>query len=75
MLLLTTAEKDCEISIRQRLQQQLDASNALPGRRYGLSFSVGVVTAEPDRWLTLEDLVAEADALMYRQKQRKKSLA
>jgi diguanylate cyclase (GGDEF)-like protein len=75
VLLLTTAEKDCEISIRQRLQQQLDASNALPGRRYGLSFSVGVVKAEPDRWLALEDLVAEADALMYRQKQGKKCLA
>jgi GGDEF domain-containing protein len=53
-------------------QQQLDAANALPGRRYRLSFSVGVVTADPGKWLTLEDLVAEADAMMYRQKHRKK---
>jgi len=75
VLLLTTAEKDWENSIRHRLQQQLDASNAQPGRRYRLSFSVGVVTAEPDRWVTLEDLVAEADAMMYRQKQRKKGIA
>jgi diguanylate cyclase (GGDEF)-like protein len=75
VLLLTTAEKDWENSIRHRLQQQLDASNAQPGRRYRLSFSVGVVTADPGRWLTLEDLVAEADAMMYRQKQRKKSSA
>jgi hypothetical protein len=75
VLLLTIAEKDWENSILHRLQQQLDASNAQPGRRYGLSFSVGVVTAEPERWLTLEDLVAEADAVMYRQKQRKKSPA
>ena len=75
VLLLTTAEKDWENSIRRRLQQQLDACNSQPGRRYGLSFSVGVVTAEPARWITLEDLVAEADAMMYRQKQRKKSLA
>jgi diguanylate cyclase (GGDEF)-like protein len=75
VLLLTTAENDWENSIRHRLQQQLDASNAQPGRRYRLSFSVGVVTAEPDRWLALEDLVAEADAMMYRQKQTKKGLA
>jgi two-component system cell cycle response regulator len=72
VLLLTTAEKDWEDSIRHRLQQQLDLSNAQPGRRYRLSFSVGMVTAEPDRWFTLEGLVAEADAMMYRQKQKKK---
>jgi two-component system cell cycle response regulator len=75
VLLLTTAEKDWENSIRDRLQRQLDASNAQPGRRYRLSFSVGVVTAEPARWSTLEDLVAEADAMMYRQKQSKKGIA
>jgi GGDEF domain-containing protein len=63
---------DWENSIRHRLQQQVDATNAQPGRRYRLSFSVGVVTADTGRWLTLEDLVAEADAMMYRQKQRKK---
>jgi two-component system cell cycle response regulator len=72
VLLLTTAENDWEDCIRRRLQQQVDASNAQPGRRYRLSFSVGVVRAEPDRWLALEDLVAEADAMMYRQKQKKK---
>ena len=75
VLLLTTAEKDWEHSIRQRLQQQIDASNAQPGRRYRLSFSVGIVTAESDRWFTLEDLLSEADAMMYRQKQGKKGLA
>jgi diguanylate cyclase (GGDEF)-like protein len=74
VLLLTTAEKDSQEVIRHRLQEQLDACNALPGRRYRLSFSVGVVTAGVDRWLTLEDLVAEADAMMYRQKQQKKGL-
>jgi diguanylate cyclase (GGDEF)-like protein len=72
VLLLTTAENDWEDCIRRRLQSQVDASNAQPGRRYRLSFSVGVVRAEPDRWLALEQLVAEADAMMYRQKQKKK---
>jgi diguanylate cyclase (GGDEF)-like protein len=75
VLLLTTAEKDSADTIRHRLQEQLDACNAQPGRRYRLSFSVGVVTADVDRWLTLEELMAEADALMYRQKQKKKGFA
>ena len=72
VLLLTTSAKDSEEAIRQRLQRQLDVCNAQPGRRYKLSFSVGIVTAGVDRWLTLEALLAEADALMYRQKQNKK---
>ena len=75
VLLVTTAEDNSADTIRQRLQEQLDACNAQPGRRYRLSFSTGVVTAGVDRRLTLEDLVAEADALMYRQKQKKKGLA
>jgi two-component system cell cycle response regulator len=75
VLLLTTAEKGSEEGIRRRLQEQLDACNSQPGRRYSLSFSVGVVTAGFDRWPTLEDLLAEADALMYRQKQKQKGLA
>jgi diguanylate cyclase (GGDEF)-like protein len=73
VLLLTTAEKGSEEGIRRRLQEQLDACNSQPGRRYNLSFSVGVVTAGSDRWPALEDLLAEADALMYRQKQKQKA--
>jgi diguanylate cyclase (GGDEF)-like protein len=75
VLLITTTEKNAADSIRRRLQEQLDACNAQPGRRYRLSFSTGVVTAGADRSVTLEELMAEADALMYRQKQQKKGLA
>jgi len=75
VLLITTTEKNAADSIRRRLQEQLDACNAQPGRRYRLSFSTGVVTAGVDRSVSLEELMAEADALMYRQKQQKKGLA
>jgi diguanylate cyclase (GGDEF)-like protein len=75
VLLITATEKNAADSIRRRLQEQLDACNAQPGRRYRLSFSTGVVTAGVDRNLTLEQLMAEADAMMYRQKQEKKGLA
>jgi two-component system, cell cycle response regulator len=67
-------ESTTENTIRQRLREQLDACNARAGRRYRLSFSVGVVMGGGDKCLTLEELLAEADGLMYRQKAKKKAL-
>ena len=61
--------------IRQRLREQLDACNARAGRRYRLSFSVGVVAGGGDKRVTLEELLTEADGLMYRQKAKKKATA
>ena len=72
VLLLTTVTDDIETVIRRRLQQQLDALNAQPNRRYTLCFSVGVVTTTVTDSITLDTLLAEADALMYQQKQDKK---
>ena len=71
VLLLTSTTEN---TIRQRLREQLDACNAQAGRRYRLSFSVGVVTGGGDKCLTLDELLAEADGLMYRQKARKHGL-
>jgi diguanylate cyclase (GGDEF)-like protein len=66
-------EATTENAIRQRLSQQLDVYNARAGRRYRLSFSVGVATGGGDKCFTLEELLAEADGLMYRQKAQKKA--
>ena len=71
IVLLLTATT--ESTIRQRLHEQLEAWNSRVGRRYRLSFSVGVVTGGGGRRLTIEELLAEADGLMYRQKQEKKA--
>ncbi len=70
VLLLTSTTDN---TIRQRLREQLDACNAQAGRRYQLSFSVGVVTGGGDKRRTLEELLAEADGLMYRQKAKKRA--
>jgi two-component system cell cycle response regulator len=75
VLLLTTAARDTEVAIRKRLQEKLEACNSQAGRRYRLSLSIGIVTVGFERWLTLEGILAEADALMYRQKQEKKECA
>jgi two-component system cell cycle response regulator len=74
VLLLTTTARDAEAGFRKRLQDQLAALNAQAGRQYRLSFSVGFVTVGFDGWLSLEDVLAEADASMYREKQQRKGL-
>jgi two-component system, cell cycle response regulator len=75
VLLLTMATEDSEEVIRRRLQEQLEAYNAKPDRRYTLSFSVGVAVGGVDRRPSLEDLLTEADVLMYRDKQARKARA
>src|SRR2546425_1089141 len=46
--------------------------NADPGRRYDLSFSVGIVSSDATQHSDIEHLLSQADALMYRQKPSKK---
>ena len=50
----------------------LEAINAQAQRPYRLALSVGFVTVGFDRWPTLEEMLAEADASMYKEKQQKK---
>lgn len=73
VLLLTAVAANTDEIILRRLQEQLDACNAQPRRRYALSFSVGLVASTMEHPLTLEECLAQADALMYKQKQDKKN--
>lgn len=54
-----------------RLHASLDFANRLPGRVYPLSMSVGVATFDPDRPISADDLIAEADRRMYEHKRSK----
>jgi len=58
-------------AVIHRIQQKLASLNANPGRHYNLSFSIGIVTADVTQPTDLELLLSQADALMYREKQRK----
>jgi diguanylate cyclase (GGDEF)-like protein/PAS domain S-box-containing protein len=60
--------------ILDRIQHHLDACNAMPGRRYHLSFSIGIVSSPATEDSSVETLLGRADALMYQQK-RAKTLA
>lgn len=58
-----------------RLQQSVQQRNARPERQFQLSISVGVAPYDVRRHSTLETLMAEADALMYAEKRRKRLAA
>lgn len=60
-----------EASIRvffTRLRENLETHNAGEGRRYKLALSVGLALYDPKRPCSVEELIAQADRLMYEQK-------
>ncbi len=70
-LIQDTSEVGMEI-IKQRLLAQIEEFNRKEARPYQLSVSFGILAVSPDNPKPLEKLVAEADQLMYRQKQIRK---
>jgi diguanylate cyclase (GGDEF)-like protein len=71
VLALETVDNSGEIMLT-RLQEQLELHNAQTGRSYELSFSVGLARSEWQKPISLDDLLAEADKVMYENKQAKK---
>lgn len=70
--LLPTTAANSETSIRQRLSEELQIRNAQPERRYALCISVGIVATDPQHSLSVEAMLAQADALMYEEKQKRR---
>jgi diguanylate cyclase (GGDEF)-like protein len=54
-----------------RLQKQLDIHNAKSNRSHKLSVSVGIAYHDPERPCSIDELLIQADKLMYEQKRRK----
>jgi two-component system, cell cycle response regulator len=71
--LMLEAGKDTVNTILERVEQKLDSCNAAMGGRYKLSFSIGIAPGDLNRRLTVEQLLSEADALMYQNKKSKKA--
>ena len=57
-----------------RLQNKIDEFNAQEERDYKLSMSVGVAPYDPDYFSSMDELLAEADRLMYKQKRQKQNI-
>ena len=58
-----------------RLRVALEERNSARDLRYPLSISSGYVSYDPRQERSLDELLAEADALMYQQKQTRRELA
>lgn len=72
VLLLDTPERNFTI-IQHRLQKNLDAYNAQKSGGYRLAISMGVAVYQHEHRCSIDELLKQADAVMYEQKQRKKS--
>jgi diguanylate cyclase (GGDEF)-like protein/PAS domain S-box-containing protein len=60
--------------LTSRLQNTLTSFNQKHRRPFQLSLSQGVVRHQPGRTIAIEELIAQADRLMYDKKRKKKSI-
>jgi two-component system cell cycle response regulator len=71
--ILVTDATTCNITIPlARLQENLSNYNSQKRHPYQLSLSLGSVCANPDHDSTIEELLIEADKVMYENKKQKK---
>ena len=67
VMIVDATESDLA-SIQSSLQSHVDAYNRRADPRQVLSFSLGVIRLEPGSTMTMEDLLGQADAAMYKHK-------
>ncbi len=70
--LMLEAGKDSIGTVIRRVQQKLDTCNAMLVRSYDLSLSIGMVPGDTTQLPDVEQLLSQADKLMYQDKQSKK---
>lgn len=63
---------DCIDRITARLQEKIDSYNAASDGRYTLSVSVGITSFDPESPCSLDELLVQADKIMYERKTYKK---
>jgi diguanylate cyclase (GGDEF)-like protein len=60
------------LNIRGRLQKNVDAHNLVAGPDAALSISLGAIKVDLASDVTMEELLSQADAAMYKHKQRRR---
>jgi GGDEF domain-containing protein len=68
VVLLTNTEQQHATEIVERFRGLLEIFNAQMDRGYDIAFSDGIVSVEPDNECSIDDLLREADVLMYEKK-------
>jgi diguanylate cyclase (GGDEF)-like protein/PAS domain S-box-containing protein len=74
VLLLEGVDIPSEQTLTDRLTAHLRVRNEDKGRDYQLSFSIGIFRCPQECTKSLDELLAQADTLMYQQKQSKRTL-
>jgi diguanylate cyclase (GGDEF)-like protein len=70
VLLMGDPDLDAD-RVVDRMRETASAHNAQPGRKFRISFSVGVSSLAAGRSVTLEELIDAADESMYEDKRNK----
>ena len=70
ILVIDTTDETREV-LMKRLHNYLDDYNRLEGRSYTLSLSIGIAPYDPKKPFSLDELMAQADTLMYEEKRNK----
>ncbi|MBF0516089.1 MAG: diguanylate cyclase [Nitrospirae bacterium] len=74
IVLVTEMGDEAEDTIKTRLSANIEAYNlSLREDNMTLSLSTGITLYDPEKPVTLDELIAAADALMYRDKELKKA--
>jgi diguanylate cyclase (GGDEF)-like protein len=71
VLTIDAGENDLT-TIQFRLQNNVDIHNLKPGHGHPLAFSLGMIPVDIDSTFTMEELLARADAAMYKHKQTRR---
>ena len=71
VLTIDADENDVD-RVQDRLQKNVDYRNSESTSGYALSFSLGMIQVDLESSSTMEELLAEADAAMYKHKQARK---
>jgi diguanylate cyclase (GGDEF)-like protein len=74
VLALEAADESSELLV-QRLRERVTDFNQSSPEPYQLSVSIGMAHHDEDLRVRLEDMVAEADSAMYREKHGKRATA
>jgi len=74
VVLAVDSSMDCADNLKIRIQNNLDKLNLQPDRSYQLSLSIGTAPFDPMKPFSIAEMIVQADASMYRQKQDKKKI-
>lgn len=65
------ADKDAAKTLKDRLERNVQKVNSQKGRNFSLSISMGIAHYDPEHSCSVDDLIHQADKLMYTEKTKK----